>query len=267
MPQRNVFFFLFFVMLCLLGIADERFSDSDIQWILDQYQVSEPVSLIPAEGFAGWTTHEGKEKPRWSNQKGQLVLDRADRSRHIPEGDFLIDRQYTNFVFDFVWVATQGCNSGIKYRLKDFGEAGAKANNKTFSWLGNEYQILDDANHVEGNKGDGRWSTASLYYILAPDKAKKHLNPHGHANTGRIIVLDNHIEHWLNGKKVLQYEVGSEIWKNSIEQGKFATVEGFGENPTGFIMLQDHGDAIIFEKIVIREIVGKKKQIDLPPSS
>ena len=263
MSQKIVFPFLLFVALCLagfapVGFADERFPDSDIQWLLDQYQVSEPISLIPAEGLAGWTTHEGTEKPRWSNQEGKLVLAPADRSRHIPEGDLLVAKQYTNFVLDFVWVVTQGGNSGIKYRLKDYGEAGAKVNNKTFTWLGYEYQILDDANNVEGNKGDGRWSTASLYWVLPPDKTKKRLNPHGVANAGRIVVLDNHVEHWLNGEKVLQYEVGSETWKQAIEQSKFAQAEGFGKNPTGFIMVQDHGDAVTYERIVIREIGDKK---------
>jgi len=254
MFQKIVFPFLLFVALCLLGVADERFPDRDIQWIFDRYLVSDPVSLIPAEGLAGWTTLEGKEKPRWSNQEGQLVLARADRSRQIPEGYLFTAKQYTSFILDFAWVTTKGGNSGIKYRLNDYGETGAKVNNKAFSWLGTEYQILDDANHSEGSKGEGQWSAASLYSVFAPNKETKRLNPHGQSNTGRIIILGNHVEHWLNGKKVLQYEVGSEFWKESIEQSKFVRAEGFGENSTGFIALQDHGDAIIFEKIVVREI-------------
>jgi hypothetical protein len=88
------------------------------------------------------------------------------------------------------------------------------------------------------------------------------LNPYGEVNTGRIVVLDNHVEHWLNGKKVLQYEIGSDAWNKAISTSKYsrddAKAEGFGENPSGFIMLQDHQHTITFEKIVIREIGSKK---------
>ena len=270
MIRKIARFFLLLAAFCLSGVADERFPDSDIQWILDQYQVAEPVSLIPAEGLTGWTWHYGKEitQAKWSNPDGKkLLLDYSDKTRNLPGGDLVTAKQYTNFVLDFVWISTRGGNSGIKYRLKDFGAAGAKVNySKDFGWLGCEYQILDDFNNGEGNRDAGQWSTASLYSVFAPDKEKKKLKPHGEVNTGRIVVLDNHIEHWLNGVKVLQYEIGSETWKKSINGSKFwredAKAEGFGENPSGFIMLQDHQHTITFEKVVIREISGKKEPPD-----
>jgi len=265
MIRRITFFPVLLAAFCLSAFADDRFPNSDIQWILDQYQVSEPASLIPAEGLAGWTWHYGKEinQAKWSNQDGKLFLDRSNRTRDLPGGDLVTAKQYTNFVLDFAWVATRGCNSGIKYRLKDFGAEGAKVNySNDFGWLGCEYQILDDPNNGEGSKDDGRWSTASLYSVFAPDTEKKKLNPNGQVNTGRIVVLDNHIEHWLNGEKVLQYEVGSETWKNAIGKSKFwredAKAPGFGENPSGFLMLQDHQNTITFEKVIIREIGSKK---------
>jgi hypothetical protein len=266
MTQKITFSSMFLAAFCLSSIAAEPFPDSDIQWILDQYQVSAPVSLIPAEGLAGWTWHYGKEitQAKWSVQDGKLILDRSNRTRDLPGGDIVTAKQYGNFVLDFAWIASRGGNSGIKYRLKDFGEAGAKVNySKDFVWLGCEYQLLDDFNNGEGNKDDGKWSAASLYSIFAPDKAKKKLNPNGEVNTGRIVVLDNHVEHWLNGEKVLQYEVGSETWTKALDRSKYrredAKVDGFGENPMGFIMLQDHQNTITFEKVEIREIGGKKE--------
>jgi hypothetical protein len=250
---------LLLIACCLSGVADERFPDGDIQWILDQYQVSEPVSLIPAEGLAGWTRQGGGKLPnpsKWSNQEGKILFERSDRTRRFPGGALVTAKQYTNFVLDFAWIATKGCNSGIKYRFKNFGEGWISR------WLGCEYQILDDFNKSEGSRDDGQWSAAALYNVLAPDKTKKTLNPFGEVNTGRIVVLDNHIEHWLNGKKVLECEVGSDVWNQAVAQSKFseedANVKGFGENPAGFLMLQDHGDSITFEKIAIREI-GQKK--------
>jgi len=261
MNRKIAFFPMFFAAFCLSAAADERFPDSDVQWIFDQYNVSEPVSLIPAEGFTGWTKPYGNEIPsrfKWTNQGGKFVLDYSDKTRDFSGGDLVTAKQYTNFVLDFVWIAAKGCNSGIKYRLKDFGPDGAKVNySKDFGWLGCEYQILDDANNGENNK------TASLYTVFNPDKDKKKMNPFGEVNTGRIVVLDNHVEHWLNGVKVLEYEVGSEKWKAAVSKSKFsrpdAKAEGFGENPTGFLMLQDHQNTITFEKVVIREIGEKKK--------
>jgi len=259
MSPKSVFVPLLFIVSCFCVVADDRFPDSDIQWILDQYQVSEPVSLIPAEGLAGWTRQGGGKLPdrsRWSNQEGKIVFERSEKTRTLPGGNLVSEKEYTNFVLDFAWIATKGCNSGIKYRYKNFGASWRSR------WLGCEYQILDDFNRNEGQSDDGQWSAASLYNVFAPDKTQKKLNPHGEVNTGRIVVLDNRIEHWLNGKKVVECTVGSEDWKKAIAQSKFAeeesNVKGFGENPTGFLMLQDHGDSVTFEKLVIREI-GQKK--------
>jgi hypothetical protein len=264
MYRRIAAFLLLFAACCFSGIADERFPDSAIQWILDQYQVSLPVSLIPDEGFAGWTKHYGEAIPvpfKWTNQRGKFFLDQSDKTQDIPGGDLVSAKQYTNFVLDFAWIATKEGNSGIKYRLKDFGKDGAKVNySEDFGWLGCEFQILDT---FHSGEEDDRDSTASLYTVFAPDKEKKKLNPFGKVNTGRIVVLNNHIEHWLNGKKVLECEVGSETWKKAIATSKFsredAKAEGFGENPSGFILLQDHGNTITFEKVVIREIGSKKE--------
>ena len=264
MIRKLVFSLILLVAFCLSSIADERFPDSDIQWILDQYHVSEPVSLIPAEGLAGWTWHNGRRiaQARWSVQEGKLVLDHSEQNRNLPGGDLVTAEQYTNFVLDFAWIVSRGTNSGIRYRLKNFPNIeGAEVS----GWLGCEYQLLDDFNRGEGTRGDGRWSTASLYELFAPDKTKKHLNPHGQVNTGRIVVLDNRLEHWLNGEKVMQCKVGNDAWKNAVVQSKFKregikTGEGFGENPMGFISLQEYGNdnPITFDKIVIREI-GEKK--------
>ena len=257
MSRKIALFPLLFVGLCLSAIADEAFPNADIQWILDQYNVSEPVSLIPVEGFAGWTKSGGAKIPdlsKWTNKEGKFTLEFSDNTADYPGGDIVTAKEYTNFVLDFVWIASEKCNSGIKYRFKKF----VNPSNNSSSWLGCEYQILDDAKSTNQGKG----STASLYEMFAPDKEKKRLNPHGEVNTGRIVVLDKHIEHWLNGEKVLVCEVGNDAWKKAYAESKFPTLqvnpEGFGENPTGFLMLQDHGRSITFEKIIIREI-GQKR--------
>ena len=257
MSRKIVFSLLLFAAFCFSAIAAEDFPDADIRWILDQYNVSEPVSLIPVEGFAGWTKSGGAKIPdqsKWTNKEGKLVLEYSDSTEDYAGGEIVTAKQYTNFVLDFAWIASEKCNSGIKYRFKKF----VNPDKNTSSWLGCEYQILDDGKSTNQGKG----STASLYEMFAADKEKKRLNPHGEVNTGRIIVLDTHIEHWLNGEKVLVCVVGNDAWKKAYAESKFPTLqvnpEGFGENPTGFLMLQDHGRAISFEKIIIREI-GEKR--------
>ncbi|MDR1053030.1 MAG: DUF1080 domain-containing protein, partial [Planctomycetaceae bacterium] len=109
----------------------------------------------------------------------------------------------------------------------------------------------------EGKSNKGKNSAASLYSTIAASKDKK-LNPHGQPNSGRIIVTDEHIEHWLNGEKVLEYNLNSDDWKNAFAKSKYAKAEGFAKNKKGFIMLQDHGNKITFTKINIREIKPKK---------
>jgi hypothetical protein len=239
----------------MLGAADNP--DAGIGEIIAGHTVSEPVPLIPDKGLDGWTAHWGKPltKTRWKNTDGKLELQPPGKDYDHTNGDMVTVKEYKNFILDFDWIASKGCNSGVKIRLKDFGEIGAKINySKTFGWLGIEYQILDDPNNGEGKKEDGRWSSAALYSMFAPDKDKKHLQPHGKVNSGRIVVLDNHIEHWLNGEKVLQYDIGSEVWNKALKGGKFARAKGFGENASGFIMLQDHGHAVTITKFTIREI-------------
>jgi hypothetical protein len=161
-------------------------------------------------------------------------------------GDLVTERQYKNFVLDFEWTISKGGNSGIKYRYKNFDGKG---------WLGLEYQVLDDYGTPEGKKPKN--NTATLYDIL-PTKSQKSLKPNDQINRGRIVVNGNRIEHWLNGRLVMCTTVGSKEWKKGIAESKFNGIEGFGENSTGHIMVQDHGGEVWFHKITIREIRSAK---------
>lgn len=246
---------LLFSQLSIVGAEQEN---NGIEWIVDKYKVSEPISLIPQKNLEGWTAHYGKEpaKGKWILEDGKLTCG-GSKNNHL-NGDLVSKNEYENFILDFEWINSQGGNSGIKYKLKDFGKIGATINQSdTFGWLGCEYQILDDDNNREGKSNKGKNSAASLYSTIAASKDKK-LNPHGQPNSGRIIVTDEHIEHWLNGEKVLEYNLNSDDWKNAFAKSKYAKAEGFAKNKKGFIMLQDHGNKITFTKINIREIKPKK---------
>jgi len=197
------------------------------------------VSLIAKDSLAGWTAPGGGEqRGGWSVIDGILHLQGKG-------GDIVSEHQYKNFVLDFEWTIDKGGNSGIKYRYQKFDGKG---------WLGLEYQILDDSETSEGQRSKN--CTASLYDILPPNSLKS-LKPRDQINKGRIVVNGNRIEHWLNGKKVMSTVVGSDEWNEGIAASKFKGIEGFGETPLGHIMVQDHGGAVWFSKITIREIHQK----------
>lgn len=200
------------------------------------------ISLIQGDSLEGWTTISGTNPPpAWSVVDGVLHLKGKG-------GDIISDREYKNYILDFSWTISQGGNSGIKYRFKRFEGKG---------WLGPEYQVLDDYNTREGTKEKN--NTATLYDIK-PANSKKRLHPHTEKNFGRIVVNGNRIEHWLNGKKVLDIIVGSEEWKALLAESKFKSVEGFGENSEGRIMIQDHQCEVWFHEVSIREIQDVKSR-------
>jgi hypothetical protein len=230
--------FLFFVSVSEAGVSKRNRSTFQKKDIKPPIQLlGTKTSLIQQNSLDGWTTINGKVSGNaWSVDGGVLHLNGKG-------GDVMTEREYKNFVLDFTWTIAKGGNSGIKYRFKKFDGKG---------WLGLEYQVLDDFNTKEGEKLKN--NTATLYDIL-PTNGSKILKPNDELNHGRIIVNGNRIEHWLNGRKVVDVRVGSETWKKAVAASKFNNIAGFGENAVGRIMVQDHGCEVRFHDISIREIV------------
>lgn len=195
------------------------------------------VSLFDGKTLTGWTLADGKPiTAGWQAEDG--VLHRAGKG-----GDIYTAKEYGNFDFSFEWKIAEGANSGVKYRMALFGK----------SWLGPEYQVLDDDKHPDAKLRDGRRKTASLYDLYVPND-KKTLNPVGQWNSSRIVAKGSKIEHWLNGKLVLQYDTASEDFKTQVAGSKFAKTPTFNQNPTGRIQLQDHGDEVWFRNLTIKEL-------------
>jgi hypothetical protein len=142
-------------------------------------------------------------------------------------------------------------NSGVKYLVD---EAMSQKGN---DGIGFEYQLLDDDKHPDAKKGKDGNRTAGSLYDLIPAGKEKVLRPIGEWNESRLLVDGNHVEHWLNGVKVLSYERGSADMKTRIAESKYKDIKGFGEVVKGRLLLQDHDSEVDFRNMKVRVI--KKK--------
>ena len=195
------------------------------------------TSLFDGKSLDGWTTAAGKPVTAgWQAEDG--VLHRAARG-----GDIYTAKEYGDFELQFEWKISPKGNSGLKYRVTKFGN----------SLLGMEYQVLDDGEHADGKKPGGKNSAASMYDILAPNDSKK-LKPVGEWNTARVVAKGNKIEHWLNGEKIIDVDTASDSFQQALARSKFAKYKGFARQPSGRIMLQDHGNEAWFRNLKIREL-------------
>jgi len=154
--------------------------------------------------------------------------------------DIISTDTFDLFDLSWAWRIAPGGNSGLKYFVLEDQD----------SAIGHEYQMIDDARHPDAQKRDSR-RTGSFYDVIAAPAAKS--RPAGELNQSRVLVQGKHVEHWLNGAKILEYELDSEPLRTAIANSKFKKVEGFDKPGRAHILLQDHGDSICYRNIKIRE--------------
>jgi len=205
--------------------------------------------LFDGKTFDGWRGfHSDKVPAGWAIEDGCIKKIPAQGEMGQAGGDLITIDQFDNFEFSVEWKLAKGSNSGIKYLVSESLPPAGK------SAVSFEYQVLDDENHPDAKAGiAGNRTAGSLYDLIPASKAKK-LNPIGEFNHTRIVVKGNHIEHWLNGMKVVEFERGGEELKQHIAESKFENTKGFGETAKGHILFQDHGDAVWYRNIKIRAL-------------
>ncbi|RTE53259.1 DUF1080 domain-containing protein [Arenibacter aquaticus] len=200
------------------------------------------------DGWRGARLDEFPEKG-WEIKDGILTVLSSGGEESAAGGDIVTTEAYGDFELKVDFKLTEGANSGIKYYVN------TDLNKGPGSSIGLEYQILDDARHPDAKKGnhEGSRTVASLYDLIQADPNKP-INPIGEWNTAHIKSINNHVEHWLNGTKVLEYERKSDDYRKLVSESKYVKWPNFGESDKGLILLQDHGDRVSFKNIKIKSI-------------
>ena len=207
--------------------------------------------LWDGKSTKGWrgARLDGFPDKGWEIKDGVLTVLSSGGEESAAGGDIVTTDLYGDFELKVDFKLTEGANSGIKYYVD------TDLNKGPGSSIGLEYQILDDARHPDAKLGshEGSRTVASLYDLIQAD-VNKPINPIGEWNTAHIISKGNHVEHWLNGEKVLEYERKSEAYRKLVSESKYAKWPNFGEGDRGHILLQDHGDHVSFKNIKIKSI-------------
>jgi hypothetical protein len=211
---------------------------------------SGPNTLTSAERAAGWRLlFDGRSTLGWrgfrqpSTPNGWQAIDGA-LTRAGDAGDIITVNQFASFELTLEWQIAQGGNSGIMYRVTENGDA-------TFH-TGPEMQVLDNARHPDG--ANPLSSAGACYGMYAPSTDVT--RQAGAWNEVRLLVNGNLVEHWLNGVKVVEYQLGSADWLARLQVSPFRELPRYGREALGHIALQDHGDRVAYRSIKIRLITG-----------
>jgi Domain of Unknown Function (DUF1080) len=196
--------------------------------------------LFDGNSLNGWRTYQNKKSDSWSVQDGVLHCKGSETDKSDLRSDLITNDQFENFELSLDWKIAPKGNSGLMYMVTE----GSKAAYMT----GPEYQLIDDIGFPE--KLEDWQKTGANYAMEAAPEATP--NAVGSWNNTRVIVNRGHVEHWLNGKKVVEYELWSDKWKADKAKGKWKDTPEYGMSKKGHIALQDHGSEAWFKNIKIK---------------
>lgn len=211
------------------------------------------------ETTSGWRGAKLDHFPTggWKIEDGTLQVIASGGGESTNGGDIVTTEKYRNFILEVDFQLSEGANSGIKYFVD------TELNQGAGSSIGCEFQILDDKNHPDAKMGvNSNRTLGSLYDLIKADGKEfnpylpntKYVNGFDQWNRARIEVNGNHVTHYLNGIKVVEYERNTQLWRALVAYSKYNVWPSFGENQWGNLLLQDHGDHVKFKNIKIKEL-------------
>ncbi|MFI5128373.1 MAG: DUF1080 domain-containing protein [Chitinophagales bacterium] len=202
---------------------------------------NKPGSLFDGSSFSGWHSFNGgKEIKSWAIEDSAMVCLGTAKDAH--GGDIVTDNEYENFELTWDWKVTKGANSGVMYHVVEGSQYQAPYE------TGPEYQVIDDIGFPAKLE---EWQKAGADYAMYLANDKKKLNPVGEWNTSKIVFNKGHVEHWLNGEKIVEFEAWSDDWTKKKNEGKWKDYPGYGVAKKGKIALQDHGNKVFYKNITI----------------
>ncbi len=202
------------------------------------------VKLFDGKSLKGW---HGFNKTgvikNWEIEDGALVCLGAAKDAH--GGDIVTNTAYDNFELKWEWKIDRQGNSGVMYHVVE----GKKY--KSPYETGPEYQMIDDNDFPEKLE---EWQKTGADYAMNVANDKKKVNPIGEWNTSKIIFNKGHVEHWLNGEKIVSFQAWDAKWKKEKQEGKWKDYPDYGNAKKGLIALQDHGNKAYFKNIMIKAL-------------
>lgn len=235
--KQALFFFTVVVMAGCSGnkkITDNSLTKAGVN---QGYQL-----LFDGKTLDGWRTYQNKPADSWTVKDGTLYCKGSSTDKSTRRADLITVSQFENFDLSLDWKIAPKGNSGVLYMVTEDYPAAYLS--------GPEYQLIDDKNFPEKLEN---WQLTGANYAMNPAPAAEP-RPIGEWNHTRIVVNHGHVEHWLNGKKIVEYHLWTEEWKQKKQQGKWKNAAGYGMSKQGHIALQDHGSEAWFRNIKIKEL-------------
>jgi len=199
------------------------------------------ILMFDGETLNGWRGYNRTTLPDsgWIVENGTIRCEGSG-------GDIIYDRKFTNFEFKIEWKISEGGNSGIFYLVQEIEGV-------PIYMSAPEMQVLDNYRHPDANAGvNGNRKACALYDLIPPVPLSE--KPAGEWNTVRLVINNGHVTHYFNGNKVVEYQLDSPEFAELVAKSKFSKAEHFAKATEGFIGVQDHGNAVWFRNIKIKEL-------------
>jgi len=245
------------IRICTEGIEQEKYPESSgapqinsIPNFISERENADGWKLLwDGSTTNGWRGAKLSSFPGkgWVIENGMLKVLKSGGGESTNGGDIVTTQKYKDFILSVDFKITDGANSGIKYFVD------TELNKGEGSSIGCEFQLLDDKRHPDAKLGvkDNR-TLGSLYDLIPPISKKPYRG--GFFNNAKIVVKGNHVEHWLNDVKIVEYERNNQLWDALVAYSKYSVWPNFGNAESGHILLQDHGDEVWFKNIKIKEL-------------